>query len=309
MKIAVTGAFGYSGRYITQRLLEAGHGVITLTDSLHRPNPFGERVRAFGFRFNEPAKLAQSLSGVEVIVNTYWVRFDHRRFSQAQAVENTKILFQAARQAGVERILHISITNPDLHSALPYFRGKAELEVALQSLGISYSILRPAVLFGKEDILINNIAWFLRRFPVFGVFGEGNYRLQPIYVDDLAKLAVAQGPMTGDSIIDAVGPETFTYRGLVEAIGKAIGRRRPVISISPRLGHIIGTLVGKILGDVAITHDEIEGLMAGLLYTGALPAGETRLTDWLNEHSASVGRHYSSELARRRNRMAAYEDL
>ena len=308
----VTGAFGFSGRYIAGRLLDAGHKVRTLTDSTKRENPFGSKVSAYPFNFDHPEKIVESLRGASVLYNNYWVRFnytDHTSFTYAAAVDNSLKIFQAAKEAGIRRIVHISITNPSEDSPFEYFRGKARLERAIKESGLSYAILRPAVLFGKEDILINNIAWFLRRFPVFGVFGEGNYRLQPIYVDDLAKLAVAQGLMTGDSIIDAVGPETFTYRGLVEAIGRAIGRRRPVISISPRLGHTVGALVGKILGDVAITHDEIEGLMAGLLYTGARPAGETRLTDWLNEHSASVGRHYSSELARRRNRTAAYEDL
>ncbi len=150
MRIAVTGAFGYSGRYITERLLEAGHEVITLTNSLHRPNPFGQKVRAFPFHFDNPDQLRATLRGVHALVNTYWVRFDHRLFTHAQAVANTRILFAAAKEAGVRRIIHVSITNPDSTSDLPYFRGKAELESSLKSLGISYCILRPTVLFGKE---------------------------------------------------------------------------------------------------------------------------------------------------------------
>ena len=180
MRIAVTGAFGYSGRYITKRLLEAGHEVITLTNSLQRSNPFGERVKALPFHFEEPNKLRDSLRGVHTLVNTYWVRIDHRLFTHGQAVANTKVLFSAAKEAGVRRIVHVSITNPDSASDLPYFRGKAELEAALKALGVWYCILRPTVLFGKEDVLINNIAWSLRHLPVFGVFGSGDYRLQPI---------------------------------------------------------------------------------------------------------------------------------
>jgi NADH dehydrogenase len=181
MRVAVTGAFGYSGRYITEELLAAGHNVITLTNSLSRTNPFGERVTAHPFHFDQPDELANSLEGVEVLVNTYWVRFDHKLFTHQEAVSNTKVLFRAAKKAGVRRIVHVSITNPDVHSDLPYFRGKAELEEALTSLGVSYCILRPTVLFGKEDVLINNIAWALRHLPVFGVFGDGSYKLQPIY--------------------------------------------------------------------------------------------------------------------------------
>ena len=168
---------------------EQGENVITLTNSSSRANPFGGRVRAFPFHFERPDLLVQHLKDVSVLYNTYWVRFG----PHADAVRNTLALFEAAKEAGVERIVHVSITNPSEDSPLEYFRGKAKLEKALVNSGISYAILRPAVLFGKEDILINNIAWTLRHLPVFGVFGDGRYRLQPIYVDDLASLAVEQG--------------------------------------------------------------------------------------------------------------------
>lgn len=308
----VTGAYGFSGKYIARRLLEAGYHVRTLTNSISRENPFGADVTAYPFHFDSPEKMIESLRGASVLYNNYWVRFnysDHMSFTYANAVDNSLKLLHAAQEAGIRRIVHISITNPSEDSPFEYFRGKARLERAIKASGLSYAILRPAVLFGKEDILINNIAWFLRQFPVFGVFGNGNYRLQPIYVDDLARLAVEQGQMTDNATIDAIGPETFTFREIVEAIGKAVGKRRPIISMPPFLGYVFGMYVGKLLGDVAITHDEVEGLMADLLYTKSAPAGATRLTDWLKEHSASVGMHYSSELARRMNRTAAYENL
>jgi len=305
----VTGAFGYSGKYIAARLLEAGYRVRTLTNSLHRLNPFGERVEAHPFNFDNPDRLASSLEGAAVLYNTYWVRFNHKDFSHSVAVQNTLTLFEAAKRAGVKRVVHVSITNPSETSPLEYFSGKARLERALAESGLSCAILRPTVLFGKEDILINNIAWVLRRLPVFGVFGDGQYRLQPIYVDDLAKLAVVQGQGTTNTIINAIGPETFTYRGLVQEIGAIIGKRRPVVSIPPALGYWIGRVMGQIMADVLITRDEIAGLMAGLLYTEALPAGDTKLTDWAKERSAALGQHYASELARRKNRESAYETL
>lgn len=298
---AVTGAFGYSGQCIARRLLEAGEPVITLTNSLHRPNPFEERVKAYPFNFENPAELTQSLEGVSVLYNTYWVRFNHKMFSHADAVANTLALFTAAKQAGVRRIVHISITNPAEDSPLEYFSGKARLERALIESGLSYAILRPTVLFGKEDILINNIAWLLRRLPVFGVFGDGRYRLQPIYVDDLAQLAVEQGRNESNVIINAIGPETFTYRELVQEIGRIIGARRPVVSVPPAIGYWAGALIGKLTGDVTITRQEIAGLMAGLLYVDAPPAGQTRLTDWAAAHAATLGARYASELARRKD--------
>ena len=306
MRIAVTGAFGYSGRYITERLLQAGHEVITLTNSLNRPNPFGTKVMAFPLNFDEPGKLCESLRGIDTLINTYWVRFDHRLFTHRQAVANTKVLFSAAKEAGVRRIVHVSITNPDSTSALPYFRGKAELESSLKGLGISYCILRPTVLFGKEDVLINNIAWSLRRFPLVGVFGKGDYRLQPIYVDDLALAAVQKVGENRDEVIEAIGPETFTYRELVASIGRAIGVKRPIISVSPGVGYWSCRLVGLFVGDVVITREEIQGLMQGRLYVDAPPLGATKLTDWIERHHNTLGRRYTNEMARRVDRASQY---
>jgi len=305
----VTGAFGYSGQYIARRLLDLGHTVRTLTNSPDRKNAFEGKVQASRFHFDDPPKLVEALRGASVLYNTYWVRFNHTEFKHAVAVENTLKLFEAAKQAGVKRVVHVSITNPSEDSPLEYFSGKARLERALRESGLSYSILRPTVLFGKEDVLVNNIAWVLRRLPVFGVFGDGQYRLQPIYVDDLAKLAVEHGASEQDCVIDAIGPETFTYRELVRQIGQIIGKRRLILSVPPWLGYAVGAVLGRIVGDVIITREEIEGLMADLLYVESPPAGDTRLTDWARAHAATLGDRYASELARRQNRVEAYESL
>jgi NADH dehydrogenase len=296
----VTGAFGFSGRYIAARLLREGHRVRTLTDSPHRVNPFGGEVEICGFHFDRPGKLAEALRGADVLYNTYWVRFDYGEFGQAQAVENTLRLFAAARNAGVKRVVHLSITNPSADSPFAYFRHKALLERALVESGMACAILRPAVLFGPEDILINNIAWVARRFPVFGVFGKGDYCLQPIHVDDLAELAVAQGQSKEDVLIDAIGPETFAYCELVRQICRAIGKKRPIVSIPPSLGWLVGWGLGKLLGDVLLTREEIGALMDGLLCTDSPPAGRTKLTEWARAHADTLGLRYASELARRR---------
>jgi uncharacterized protein YbjT (DUF2867 family) len=299
MRIAVTGALGYSGHYIAARLLEAGHEVITLTHSGGRPSPFGERVAAFPFHFDEPSRLRDCLRGTDTLVNTYWVRFNHRLFTHVQAVANTKTLFRAAKAAGVRRIVHVSITNPEITSELSYFRGKAEVEAFLRDLGVSYCILRPAVLFGGEDVLINNIAWSLRHLPAMGVFGSGDYRLQPIHVDDLARAVADRVSGDRNETLEAIGPETFTYRELVARIRGAIGVRRPIVSVPPTIGYWACRLVGLFVRDVLITREEIQGLMEGRLYVDAPPLGTTRLTQWLDRHRETLGRHYASEMARR----------
>ena len=305
----VTGAFGYSGKYIAARLLAQGRRVRTLTNSRERSNPFGGQVEAHPFNFDDPPRLVESLRGAAVLYNTYWVRFNHAEFKHSSAVENTLKLFDAAKQAGVGRVVHVSITHPAEDSPLEYFSGKARLERALIESGLSYAVLRPTVLFGKEDILVNNIAWTLRRLPVFGVFGDGQYRLQPIYVDDLARLAVEQGRERANGCIDAIGPETFTYRELVRQIGIIIGKPRPIVSVPPLMGYVAGSLIGKLVGDVMITREEIEGLMQGLLCTDSPSAGPTRLTAWAREHADALGRKSASELAQRRDRQSAYERL
>ena len=306
---AVTGAFGYSGRYITQRLLAAGVSVRTLTASPRRANVFGNSVEVREFHWQDTKKLAEALAGVEVLYNTYWVRFNSQTFCFAEAIENSRKLFSAAKSAGVRRIVHVSITNPDINSNLEYFRGKAQVEQALTDSGVDFTILRPAVLFGKEDILINNIAWMLRRLPVFGVFGDGEYKMQPIYVDDLAELAVRSADDKTNRIIDAIGPETFTYRELVKAIGSIIGCPRPIMSVNPQVGYLFAAVAGKVVHDVIITRDEIRGLMEGRLFVDAPPAGITKLTQWAQENRAWLGRRYASEMARRRDRNSDYTAL
>jgi len=294
----VTGAFGYAGQAIARRLLEHGYQVRTLTNT-RAADPFAGQVEVHPLAFDRPQQLEASLRGAKVLYNTYWVRFNYKRFSHAAAVANTKVLFAAAKAAGVERIVHVSITNPALDSPFEYFRGKAELEENLKALGISYAILRPAVFFGNQDILINNISWVLRRFPVYGLFGDGNYGIQPIHVEDFAGLAVAAGEGRENLIMDAVGPESFTFRELVTTLGVILDCRRPLISLPPWLGLLAGKLMGLATGDVVITREEIGGLMAGLLAVDSPPTGTTRLTDWAREHRDTLGKVYASELARR----------
>lgn len=296
----VTGAFGFSGKYIAARLLAAGHRVRTLTNTCPGTDPHGGRVEARPLDFDDEQGLVEALRGASVFYNTYWVRFNYKGFSLSRALENSRRLLDAANEAKVGRIVHISITNPSENSPFEYFRDKAIIEQLLAESGIPHVILRPSVLFGAEGILINNIAWVLRRFPVFGVFGDGRYKLQPIHVDDLARLAVEQGRGKENRIINAIGPETFTYRELVEVIGQAIGRRRTIVSVSPQVGYKIARRVGRMVDDVLVTRDEIEGLMANLLYVEDKPAGTIRLSQWLQENRATLGLRYASELARRR---------
>ncbi len=294
----VTGAFGYTGKYIARRLLADGIRVKTLTGHPERPNPFGAQVVAAPFNFDDLPTLIDQLSGASTLYNTYWVRFSRGEVTFDRAVENTRTLIQAAKDAGVGRIVHVSITNPSLNSSLPYFRGKAQVEEAIIDSGISYAIIRPTVIFGIEDILINNIAWMLRRFPLFVVPGGGGYRFQPIFVEDLAGLAVDAGGQEDNLVLDAAGPETYTFDEFVRLVGQTMGSRTKIVHLPSALALGISKIVGYFLGDVVLTRDEITGLISDLLISDAPPAGNTSLKSWLTINVATLGGSYTSELDR-----------
>jgi nucleoside-diphosphate-sugar epimerase len=296
MKIAVTGAFSYSGKYITRRLLERGEEVITLTGHPNRPDPFGGKVKVYPLDFDESI-MKRSLQGVDVLVNTYWVRFDRGENTQPRAVENTRKLVNAAKAGGVKRIVHISIANPSAQSHLPYYWGKAANEKAVIDSGLSYAILRPTVLYGGgEDILINNIAYLLRRFPFFLIPGDGSYGIQPVYIEDLADLAVEGIYSKENYVIDAVGPDAYTFKEMVQLISEKIGARRPLIHVPPRLALLTAQFISLFVKDVLLTPEEVDGLMAGLLVSKEPPRGKIRLVDWLEKNKDRVGAKYASEI-------------
>ncbi|MBZ5661192.1 MAG: NAD(P)H-binding protein [Acidobacteriia bacterium] len=292
----VTGAFSYTGKYLTRRLLNASKRVRTITGHPDRAHEFGDQVEIAPLNFHDPAELIRSLRGASVLYNSYWVRFNHGAATFATAVENSRILIQAAREAGVRRIVHLSIANPSLDSHLPYYSGKAQVEKAIVDSGLSYAILRPTVIFGPEDILINNIAWFARRFPVFAIPGSGAYSIQPIFVEDVAELAENAGGEGGNLVIDAVGPEVFEFEDLTRKIAAAVGARPKFVHVNPGVAHRTLQLLGPIVGDVILTREEIEGLMADLLVSKDRASGRTQFTDWLANNAAILGNTYTSEL-------------
>jgi len=295
---AVTGAFSYSGSHIAERLLDSGRQVRTLTFHPDRPHPLQACVETCAYRFDDPAALARSLEGVSTLYNTFWVRFDHGQTSFANAIERSRMLFFAAERAGVQRIVHLSITNPSIESPLPYFRGKALVEYALAQSRVRYSIVRPTWIFGGQDVLVNNIAWILRRMPAFALPGTGTYPVQPVHVDDLARICIDVAGSSKDLVIDAAGPETMRFHDLVALVRTAVDGRSPIIRLPPRLMTAAARALGLLVGDVVLTSDEITGLMSGLLASPDPPLGRIAFSQWLDEHSASVGGSYANELCR-----------
>lgn len=293
----VTGAFSYSGRAIARRLLERGRAVRTLTghpDNADATTP----VEIRPLDFSDMPALVRSLAGATTLFNTYWVRFAHGPTSHAEAIENSRTLFHAARQAGVQRIVHVSITNPAIESPYPYFRGKALVERALAETGVPYAILRPAILFGDDGVLINNIAWLLRRVPVFAIGGSGRYRIRPVHVDDLAQLCVDAATQPDSFIADAVGPDRPTFHELVETIRAAVGSRARIVRVPGALVPPISSVLNLVLHDVLLTRDEYHAMACGLADTTASTSAPTGVLDWLEREGPRLGITYANELER-----------
>ena len=265
----VTGAFSNSGSHIASALIDSGRSVRTLTFHPDRAHPLRSEIEALPYQFDDPVELARSLQGVRTLYNTYWVRFERGGTTFANAVSNSRALFYAARSAGVSRIVHVSITNPSIDLTLPYFRGKALVERALAEVGVPFAIVRPTWIFGGEhEVLANNIAWILRHFPLFALPGDGRYPVQPVHVDDVARICIDAGSAEDDAVLDSAG--------LRAAAGA----------------------LGLVTRDVVLTRGEIAGLTAGLLVSDREPVGQISFTEWLAENADSLGRAYANEIHR-----------
>ena len=294
----VTGAFSYTGGYIARCLLERGTRVKTFTRHPDLKNAFGGAVDVAPLDFTDRAALTRSMEGADIFFNTYWIRFERGSVTFDGAVENSKVLFEAAIDAGVSKIVHVSVSNPSSDSPLPYFSGKWRVEEALKGCGIPYAIIRPTLVFGKDDLLLNNIAWALRRFPVFPVYGDGSYQVQPIFAEDLADQIVAAGSTIDSFTADAAGPDTMSFEELLRLMASKMGVRCGFLHTPPSIGLGLTSLIGLMVRDVVLTRDEVDGLMSGLLTSDSPPTGTTRFADWLEENADSLGRRYTSELQR-----------
>lgn len=279
------------------RLLASGRRVRTLTSHPERAARLGGNVQPMPYRFDDPAALARSLEGVDTLYNTYWVRFERAGRTFAEAVANSRQLFLAARQAGVRRVVHVSVSNPSLDSPLAYFRGKALVEQALAGAGMPHTIVRPTWIYGGErELLANNIGWVLRHFPIFPVPGDGGYPVQPVHIDDFARICEEGGQGLDDLILDAAGPQTLSFQQVVEAIRGAVESRSRVVNVPPVVMRGAARALGVLIRDVVLTPDEISGLMAGLLVSHQPPRGGIRFTDWVAQNGSSFGRSYVNEL-------------
>jgi len=292
----VTGAFSYTGRYIAEALLARGRRVRTLTRKPDPSHPLTGKIEVAPLAFDE--SLRESLRGADTLYNTYWVRFERGATTFEQAVDNTATLIDCAQRAGVRRVVHVSVSNPDPRSPFPYFRGKAETERIVRESGLSYAIVRPTLVFGPEDILVNTIAWGLRHVPIFLVPGDGSYEVQPVSVRDTASICVEAGARADDRVIDGAGPVRWSFDALVRLVARAVGSRARIAHAPPAIALAAVGIAGFALRDVVLTRDELGALTAGLLVSHEPPLGHDRFDTWVTEYGSMLGSRYTSELAR-----------
>lgn len=289
----VTGAFSFTGQYIADRLLADGRRVTTLTNHPNRTTPFSDQVHVEPYRFDDPDALAASLEGADTLYNTFWIRDPQEGTPPGNAVRYSSRLIRAAEVADVRRIVHFSVSNADA-SSLPYYRAKATVERLVEDAAPAHAILRPTLIFGSDDLLVNNLAWVLRRVPVFAVFGDGDYRVQPVFVGDVADIAVEQGAKTDDHTLDVAGPEISTFEELLRCLAHHLSTRCYLVHAPPRVAHLGVRALELLLGDVILTWDEARGLMNERLVTDTQPNGDTRFSDWLSTHAHQLGTEYTS---------------
>jgi uncharacterized protein YbjT (DUF2867 family) len=294
----VTGAFSYTGRFIARKLLDDGRRVRTLTNHPQRPGAQELEVDVKKLEFADRAAIVESLRGADVFYNTYWVRFRHGGIGFGDAVANTRILMSAAAEAGVRKVVHISVSNPSLDSHLDYYAGKARTEDIVRESGMQWAVVRPTLIFGPGDILINNIAWLLRRMPFFVISERGSYRVQPVAGEDVAEIATWAAAQRANLTIDAAGPEVMTYAELVDSVAIAVHRRPRMLNVPAGLTLAAGNVVGLFVRDILLTKQELEGLMEELLVSNEEPRGSRRVDDWLLRSADVLGRSYASELSR-----------
>jgi len=297
-KAVITGANGFTGRYVAENLLERGWEVATLTGHPGRPFPLKDKVEIMEYGFDRPHDLSRKLEGADALFNSYWIRFNRRKNNFGRAMANTMNLIMSAKEAGVKRIVHISVTNPSQESSLPYFHYKALAEEEIKKSGLSYAILRPTMIYGENDILTNNMAWMLRKFPVFALPGRGKGLVQPVYVGDLGRLAADMMESMENAVMDAAGPETFSYLDFTRTVRAAVGANTMLIPVPPAIAWLLGRAMGIAIRDVPLTRDEIKGLNMDLLVSTEPPACPTRFSEWIRENADRMGKKYNSETAR-----------
>lgn len=270
--VTIYGGSGFVGRYIARRMAKAGWRVRV---AVRRPNE-AMFVRTYGVvgqvepvlcNIRDDASVASVLQGADAVVNCVGVLAENGKntFDAVQS-EGAERIARLAREAGINRMVHISAIGADMDSESEYARTKAEGEAGVLKYQPEAMILRPSIVFGSEDEFFNRFAGMSRMGPVLPVVGA-NTRFQPVYVDDVAKAAVKGVLGEEHGVFELGGPVVKTFRELMNLMLEVIRRRRLVLNIPTFAAGIMAfcfdmmqAATGGLIKNSMITRDQVKNL-------------------------------------------------
>ncbi|HXR24984.1 MAG TPA: NAD(P)H-binding protein [Candidatus Binataceae bacterium] len=270
--IAIAGGSGFIGRAIVRRLA----AIPGLTVRVLTRDPVKARVRLaaegkvdfVSADVNDPARLATVIAGADTIINA--VQFDGYPIEKPSRgltfnrvdYGGTVSLIAATKAAGVPNFIYISGAAADERSPNPAFRAKGRAERALRDAGLAFTILRPSLVYGPEDRVVNGLAKAIRMMPVMVVPGSGQQKLRPLLVDDLAAcVALAIGGRGRNGIYEVGGPDPMTFDELVRLVMEITGHKRPIIHVPENLLLVAGAVAEKLPGAL-FSRDAVAFLVA-----------------------------------------------
>lgn len=266
MKLAVTGASGFVGRNLLAALAGSGHDIRALVHTRRPDSAAGERLEYVPADVHDLPSLRKALAGVEVVYHLVGIIVETKKLTFERTVaEGTRNVVRAARDCGVKKIIYVSALGTSATSETKYFQTKWLAEEAIRTSGLDHVILRPSLIYGPGDQSLSRLHRLLKYSPLMPIVGDGRYRLQPIFIDDLVQVLVPALTETGASgrTIEMGGPEAFEFRQMTGIMKKVFNYRRLNIYIPFSLVRAVARVMETFLKPAPVTVDQLMMLRAG----------------------------------------------
>ena len=274
--VTVFGGSGFVGRQIVKCLATEGWKVRVAVRHPERATFLrdyagGGQVKVLSADVWEEETVTPAVAGAKAVINTvgHYVTRGNATF---EAIHGQGALHVArqAKQAGVERLVHISGLGADTGSASPYVRARGRGEILVRETFEEVTIMRPSVIFGPEDAFLNKLAAMARQAPVLPLFGTGATRLQPVFVGDVAAACVRaiDDQATAGQVFELGGPRIYSYKALLQLVLNRIGRKRLLVPVPFLVWEALATLL-SILPNPPLTRDQVTLMKADNILTGS----------------------------------------
>jgi uncharacterized protein YbjT (DUF2867 family) len=278
--VTVFGGTGFLGRRVVRHLRECGFSVRIASRHPERAQKLfaldDPRFQSVGANIHDERSVADTLAGAYGAVNavSLYVERGQETFHSVH-VEAAQRVAAQARRAGVERLAHISGVGSDVASPSLYIRKRGEGELAVRAAFADATLMRPAVMFGPDDAFLTTILKLLRRLPIYPMFGRGQTRLQPVYVEDVAEAIarVLQGTEKDAITYECVGPRIYTYEELLRAVARQAGLRPVLIPIPFAAWHGLAWFA-EMVSSPPITRNQVELMQVDNVSSPEMPGFE-----------------------------------